>query len=65
MEESDMARSAYYENLFVVETLEDRLEEISLKAVVQTRAIGAFREAGARTEETGQVQLRRQIRPQS
>lgn len=65
MEESDMARSACYENLFVVETLEDGLEEISLKAVIQVRAVRAFPEAGAWTEETVQVQLRRQIRPQS
>lgn len=36
-----MARSACYENLFVVETLEDGLEEISLKAVIQVRAVRA------------------------
>lgn len=65
VEESDMARSAFYENLFIVETLEDELEEISLKAVIQARAVRAFPEAGTWMEETVQVQLRRQIRPQS
>lgn len=65
MEESDMARSAFYENLFVAKTLEDGLEEKSLRAVIQMRSMRAFPEAGAWTEETVHVQLRRQIRPQS
>lgn len=38
VQESDMARSACYENLFVVETLENGWEEISLKAMIQVRA---------------------------
>lgn len=51
-----MARSSFKKKLFGFETLEDGLEDVSLKVVIQVRGgEGLLPEAGAWKEEMAQV----------